>query len=66
MLRDQALVASGLLVEKLGGPSVKPYQPDGLWDVAMGRPQYDQVERAPTCTAGASTRSGSGPSRRPR
>lgn len=31
MVRDQALAASGLLVEKLGGPSVKPYQPDGLW-----------------------------------
>ena len=31
MIRDQALFASGLLVEKRGGPSVKPYQPDGLW-----------------------------------
>ena len=31
MIRDQALFASGLLVEKLGGPSVKPPQPDGLW-----------------------------------
>ena len=41
-LRDQALLTSGLLVEKVGGPSVKPYQPDGLWDVAMGRPRYDQ------------------------
>ncbi len=30
-LRDQALFASGLLVEKRGGPSVKPPQPDGLW-----------------------------------
>jgi hypothetical protein len=36
MLRDSALAASGLLVEKLGGPSVKPYQPAGLWEeVAM-------------------------------
>ena len=42
MLRDQALFTSNLLVEKLGGPSVKPYQPDGLWDVAMGKPQYDR------------------------
>ena len=41
MLRDQALATSGLLVEKVGGPSVKPYQPDGIWDVAMGRPKYD-------------------------
>lgn len=32
-LRDGALVASGLLVEKIGGPSVKPYQPEGVWDV---------------------------------
>jgi hypothetical protein len=31
MLRDQALAISGLLVEKVGGPSVKPYQPAGLW-----------------------------------
>ncbi len=35
-LRDLSLSASGLLVEKLGGPSVKPYQPEGLWEaVAM-------------------------------
>jgi hypothetical protein len=31
MVRDQALFAGGLLVEKTGGPSVKPYQPAGLW-----------------------------------
>jgi hypothetical protein len=31
MVRDTALSVSGLLVEKLGGPSVKPYQPSGLW-----------------------------------
>lgn len=31
MLRDNALAISGLLVEKAGGPSVKPYQPAGLW-----------------------------------
>jgi hypothetical protein len=43
MLRDSALAASGLLVEKLGGPSVKPYQPAGLWEeIAMGRPSYGQ------------------------
>jgi hypothetical protein len=40
MLRDQALFVSGLLVEKQGGPSVYPYQPDGLWNEAMGRPPY--------------------------
>ncbi len=33
-LRDQALAASGLLVEKLGGPSVKPWQPPGLYEDA--------------------------------
>ena len=33
VIRDLALQASGLLVEKPGGPSVKPYQPDGLWAV---------------------------------
>ena len=32
MLRDQALFASGLLIEKMGGPSVKPPQPSGLWE----------------------------------
>jgi hypothetical protein len=31
MIRDQALAASGLLVERLGGPSVRPYQPPDLW-----------------------------------
>lgn len=30
-LRDNALTLSGLLVEKMGGPGVKPYQPPGLW-----------------------------------
>ncbi len=31
MIRDNALAASGLLVRKTGGESVKPYQPEGLW-----------------------------------
>ena len=31
-LRDNGLAVSGLLVERLGGPSVKPYQPDGYWE----------------------------------
>ncbi|MCI0682169.1 MAG: DUF1553 domain-containing protein [Gemmataceae bacterium] len=36
MLRDYALASSGLLVRKIGGPSVKPYQPEGVWEaVAM-------------------------------
>jgi hypothetical protein len=32
VIRDGALYTSGLLVERLGGRSVKPYQPDGLWE----------------------------------
>jgi hypothetical protein len=37
VIRDSALAASGLLVEKVGGPSVKPYQPPGLWqELASG------------------------------
>lgn len=32
MIRDNALAVSGLLVDKIGGPSVKPYQPPGIWE----------------------------------
>ena len=36
LVRDYALAASGLLVRNVGGPSVKPYQPEGVWEtVAM-------------------------------
>ena len=36
MVRDYALAASGLLVDRIGGPSVRPYQPAGVWStVAM-------------------------------
>jgi hypothetical protein len=36
MVRDYALAASGILSEKIGGPSVRPYQPPGVWEaVAM-------------------------------
>jgi hypothetical protein len=36
MVRDYALAASGLLSDRIGGPSVKPYQPPGVWEaVAM-------------------------------
>jgi hypothetical protein len=43
MVRDQALAAAGLLAEKIGGPSVKPYQPDGLWrEVTMQGLDYQQ------------------------
>jgi hypothetical protein len=40
-IRDQALAASGLLVEQLGGPSVKPYQPAGLWNELTGGEDYE-------------------------
>ena len=43
VIRDQALYLSGLLVEKQGGPSVKPYQPPGLWaDFSFGKIKYTQ------------------------
>ncbi len=32
MIRDQALAVSGLLTRTVGGPSVKPYQPSGIWE----------------------------------
>jgi mono/diheme cytochrome c family protein len=41
MVRDQALLASGLLVERVGGRSVKPYQPAGLWkEITMQDGEY--------------------------
>ncbi len=41
MIRDQALALSGLLVEKLGGPSVRPYQPAGVWaEATFGKIRY--------------------------
>jgi hypothetical protein len=36
MIRDHALCSSGLLVREVGGPSVKPYQPPGLWNETTG------------------------------
>ena len=40
VIRDQALAASGLLVRTVGGPSVKPYQPEGLWIEKNNFSQY--------------------------
>ncbi|MBI83436.1 MAG: hypothetical protein CMJ81_09590 [Planctomycetaceae bacterium] len=41
MLRDQALAFSGLLAERIGGPSVKPYQPVGIWsEFSFGKIRY--------------------------
>lgn len=36
MIRDQALKVSGLLNTEVGGPSVKPYQPEGIWEETTG------------------------------
>ena len=69
MVRDYALAASGLLVKKIGGPSVKPYQPPGVWEaVAMiGSNTRDYRQDAgESSTAAASTPFGSGRHRRRR
>jgi hypothetical protein len=39
-IRDGALAASGLLNRAVGGPSVKPYQPAGLWEAAGTGGEY--------------------------
>ena len=45
MLRDSALRASGLLNPALGGPPVRPYQPEGVWEeLFMGRYKYEPSE----------------------
>ena len=43
MLRDIALESSGLLVNKIGGPSVKPYQPSNVWE-QVGYPSSDTTK----------------------
>ncbi len=43
MLRDQALALGGLLNETIGGPPVKPYQPEGIWkEASFGFITYEQ------------------------
>ncbi|MFP6581578.1 MAG: DUF1553 domain-containing protein [Candidatus Hydrogenedentota bacterium] len=45
-IRDAALVSSGLITKTIGGPSVKPYQPDGLWkDVASASYVADKGDK---------------------
>lgn len=39
-VRDAGLVASGLLSRKVGGPSVMPYQPEGIWDLPYNGDQW--------------------------
>lgn len=43
-IRDQALFLSGLLSPKIGGPSVKPYQPEGLWQEIATDTAYVQSQ----------------------
>lgn len=45
MVRDHALASSGLLSPAIGGASVKPYQPEGLWAVNGGVYQPDTGEK---------------------
>lgn len=42
-IRDSALAVSGLLEPQLGGPSVFPYHPPGLWQEINNRPGYSRV-----------------------
>ena len=47
MIRDAALTYSGLLNPALGGPPVRPYQPDGVWEeIFMGRFTYEPSQGA--------------------
>jgi hypothetical protein len=46
LLRDQALALAGLLTGRIGGPSVKPYQPEGLWEEIASVTHYDQSQGA--------------------
>jgi hypothetical protein len=41
-IRDNALAVSGLLNDKIGGPSVKPYQPPGIWDGVDAKYEQDK------------------------
>jgi mono/diheme cytochrome c family protein len=42
MIRDVTLAGSGLLSKKIGGPSVYPYQPDGIWDVPYSSAKWEE------------------------
>jgi hypothetical protein len=44
MIRDQALTVSGLLSSKLGGPSVMPPQPEGVWTTVYSSAQWKTAE----------------------
>ena len=42
-IRDQALAVSGLLSREVGGPSVKPYQPEGIWEDLSAPPSHAET-----------------------
>ncbi len=44
-IRDQALVVSGLFNKKVGGPSVMPYQPDGVWNIIRHTASWETSEQ---------------------
>jgi hypothetical protein len=46
VIRDQALTVAGLLTSSIGGPSVKPYQPEGLWQEIATDTEYQQSHGA--------------------
>ena len=52
MIRDNVLVSSNLFVDKIGGPSVKPYQPPGLWDEMTGGSTSNSLKRYVMSTDG--------------
>ena len=59
-VRDIELSVAGLLVEKFGGPSVKPYQPDGyLADAEFSEARICGEPRRRSCTGAGFTRCGS-------
>lgn len=45
-IRDQALAASGLLTRKVGGPSVMPHQPPGVWEDLSAPPSHAETYQA--------------------
>ncbi|MGB6223652.1 PSD1 and planctomycete cytochrome C domain-containing protein [Haloferula sp.] len=42
-IRDQALAVSGLLTQQVGGPSVRPYQPEGIWEDLNAPPSHRET-----------------------
>ncbi len=56
MVRDYALAAGKLLVDRVGGPSVRPYQPDGVWE-AVAMPESNTRNYKPDSGAGLYRRS---------